>query len=152
MLCYDVYKLKGRRQINGKKKFTFTWFIFKIAASAVVGASAASAGGTWVSYTHSGIPTFGGTSYNTTKLNKKVTVSTSGSMMATSTLPALGTYGRLISTQKRDRSDAISLTKHKQAMKTSADKGESVGDKVSSSALEFNKTKVTVKFSPDNLT
>lgn len=94
MLCYDVYKLKGRRQI----------------------------------------------------------ISTSGSMMATSTLPALGTYGRLISTQKRDRSDAISLIKHKQAMKTSADKGESVGDKVSSSALEFNKTKVTVKFSPDNLT
>lgn len=123
-----------------------------IAASAVVGASAASDGGTWVSYTHSGIPTFGGTSYNTTKLNKKVTVSTSGSMMATSTLPVLGTYGRLISTQKRDRPDAISLTKHKQAMKTSADKGESVGDKVSSSALEFNKTKVTVKFSPDNLT
>ena len=108
--------------------------------------------GTWQTYTHK-IPKFGGTSYNTTKLSKKVTISKSASFKATTEVPALGTWIRLISKQKNDRSDAAKLvTKNKIVLaKCDEDKGEYVGDKVSSNVLEPNNTHVTVKFSADNL-
>lgn len=109
-------------------------------------------GTSWQSAEYVNIPPNGGTKYNLTQGSKKVTTSATASMKA-SYGAWLTPYARFITSGKADRSPAVGVTgavSHPKLYST-AEKGDTLYTKMSTSNLDPGYIEVSLKFASDHI-
>lgn len=136
------------------KKFLISGLcLVSVLTAGVVSANANVKNGTsWQTAEYVDIPPYGGTKYNLSQGSKKVTTSATASMKA-SYGAWITPYARFITSNKADRSPAVGVSDYVAHPKlyTTADKGDTLYTKMSTSNVDPGYIEVSLKFASDHI-